>query len=400
MNPHYETAPMEPQESLERRASLLYDAYLKLLPDRLSEILARWHALAHGTLDDAGLEMLAQEVHRLCGSGPTFGLPQISQGLEPLDEALRGVRERGDALTAEVRQRVQGALFGLVGQLNALSTAPHHGEVVDPVEEAYVASLPHPPRIVLAEDDALLREKLALSLRAVGCEVIEAADGQEAVAAVASENPGVVLMNYHMPVMDGAAAIHRLRVEQERTDTLLYLVTTARSIEDVRAVLTCEVDGYLAKPVSARDVLQRLRQARAWEGDPTRPPAAQEARPRILIADEAPAYRKRLARHLHDAGFEPSEAQDGLTALKKIQGEAFDLVLFNAAMPVLSGLEAIRFIRRDPRLASLPMVLFTAHPRSTDVVEALSAGADAYIARPDDPAMMLGKVRTMVGVPA
>ena len=392
---------MEPQESLEQRASLLYDAYLKQLPDRLSEILARWHALAQGTLDAEGLEMLAQEVHRLCGSGPTFGLPQISQGLEPLDEALRSVREQGGALTPAIRQRVQGGLFGLVGQLNALSTAPHPSEVVDPVEKAFVASLPRPPRIVLAEDDALLREKLALSLRAVGCEVIDAADGEEAVAAVAAENPEVVLMNYHMPVMDGAAAIHRLRVEQARTDLLIYLVTTARSIEDVRAVLTCEVDGYLAKPVTARDVLRRIRQAGVTEGTPARPHAAMpDVRPTILIADEAPVFRKRLVRHLHDAGFLTSEAQDGLTALKMIQGEAFDLVLFHAEMPALSGIEATRFIRREPRLASLPVVLFTTHPRSADVVEALSAGADAYIARPDDPAPLLGKIRAMVGAPA
>lgn len=247
-------------------------------------------------------------------------------------------------------------------------------------------------RVLLADDDDLLRQQLALTLRAAGCTVDEAADGAQALAAAGAHRPDVVLMNYRMPVMDGAEAVQQLRARPELADVLVYLVTTARTIEDVRAVLTCEVDGYLAKPLAARDVLQRV--AEAQEAAP--PPVPVDA-PRVLIADDDAFFRQHLALTLRRHGFETDEAHDGLTALKKARAHDFDLVLFDVLMPVLDGFEATRFLRREPGGEALPVVLITAQPAAADVVRALSAGADAYIAKPDAPALLVEKIRTMIG---
>ncbi len=115
-----------------------------------------------------------------------------------------------------------------------------------------------PVRVLLADDQALFREALAtlLDVRAEIDVVGEAGNGAEALDRVAALRPDVVLMDLHMPVLDGIGATRRLRIEQP--DVRVLALTTFDDDEDVFSALRAGAVGYLLKDVSADRLVEAL----------------------------------------------------------------------------------------------------------------------------------------------
>ena len=113
-------------------------------------------------------------------------------------------------------------------------------------------------RVLLVDDQALFREALATLLSVRGeVEVVgQAGDGRAALEQAAQLRPDVVLMDLHMPVLDGIAATRRLRVEQPGTQVLA--LTTFDDDEDVFAALRAGAVGYLLKDVSGDRLVEAL----------------------------------------------------------------------------------------------------------------------------------------------
>ena len=113
-------------------------------------------------------------------------------------------------------------------------------------------------RVLLADDQALFREALAtlLGARPEVQVVGEAGDGFQALHRSAELRPDVVLMDLHMPVLDGIAATRRLRVEQPGTRVLA--LTTFDDDEDVFAALRAGAVGYLLKDVTSDRLVEAL----------------------------------------------------------------------------------------------------------------------------------------------
>jgi DNA-binding NarL/FixJ family response regulator len=115
-----------------------------------------------------------------------------------------------------------------------------------------------PVRVLLVDDQALFREALATLLEVCPeVEVVgEAGDGAAALDRVAEVRPDVVLMDLHMPVLDGIAATRRLRIEHPEVRVLA--LTTFDDDEDVFAALRAGAVGYLLKDVSGDRLVEAL----------------------------------------------------------------------------------------------------------------------------------------------
>jgi DNA-binding NarL/FixJ family response regulator len=113
-------------------------------------------------------------------------------------------------------------------------------------------------RVLLVDDQALFREALAtlLEVRAEVDVVGQAGDGDQAVRQAAELHPDVVLMDLHMPVLDGIAATRRLRAEQPEVRVLA--LTTFDDDEDVFEALRAGAVGYLLKDVSSARLVEAL----------------------------------------------------------------------------------------------------------------------------------------------
>jgi DNA-binding NarL/FixJ family response regulator len=157
-----------------------------------------------------------------------------------------------------------------------------------------------PVRVLLADDQALFREALAtlLSVRPEIEVVGEAGDGDAAVRQAAALRPDVVLMDLHMPVLDGIAATRRLRVEQPGTRVLA--LTTFDDDEDVFAALRAGAVGYLLKDVTADRLVEALLAAARGESVLQPSVAARVVARFAELPDDAPPRPQPLVVPLSD----------------------------------------------------------------------------------------------------
>jgi DNA-binding NarL/FixJ family response regulator len=161
-----------------------------------------------------------------------------------------------------------------------------------------------PVRVLLVDDQALFREALATLLEVrPEIEVVgEAADGAEALDRVAGLQPDVVLMDLHMPVLDGIAATRRLRVE--RPEVRVLALTTFDDDEDVFAALRAGAVGYLLKDVSGDRLVEALLAAARGESVLQPSVAARVVARFAELPDDAPPRPQPLVVPLSDRELE------------------------------------------------------------------------------------------------
>ena len=115
------------------------------------------------------------------------------------------------------------------------------------------------PTILIAEDSLEQRSLLVEILRAAGYRVLEAGDGEEAVAIVRSQRPGLVLMDVTMPGTSGWNAVRVLKEDPETSGVPIIVVTGLNQSWDRDATFASGAEQYLPKPVDPRKLLEEVR---------------------------------------------------------------------------------------------------------------------------------------------
>jgi two-component system, chemotaxis family, chemotaxis protein CheY len=122
-------------------------------------------------------------------------------------------------------------------------------------------------------------------------------------------------------------------------------------------------------------------------------------RVRALIVDDSAVMRQAMTDALAAIpGIACVTANDGAEGIRRLGAEAFDIVLTDLNMPVLNGLALVTFIRGQPSLKQLPIVVVTTESAEEDRRRLLGAGADAYVVKPIEAETLLAQVRRLVGL--
>ena len=102
----------------------------------------------------------------------------------------------------------------------------------------------------------------------------------------------------------------------------------------------------------------------------------------VLIVDDVAENLKLVATILNNAGFLTKTVNDGLTALRLVKESRYDLILLDIMMPIMDGLETCRYLKLDPKTASIPVVFLTASDDKSTLTNAYSVGGVDYIKKP------------------
>ncbi len=104
---------------------------------------------------------------------------------------------------------------------------------------------------------------------------------------------------------------------------------------------------------------------------------------KILVVDDFSTMRRIIKNLLRDLGFTNiSEADDGSTALPMLQSGDFDFLVTDWNMPIMTGIDLLKAVRADERLAAMPVLLVTAEAKKDQIVEAAQAGVNGYVVKP------------------
>ncbi len=117
------------------------------------------------------------------------------------------------------------------------------------------------------------------------------------------------------------------------------------------------------------------------------------AAPRILLVEDDEVIREATRMALERYGFPVDTAGDGLEGLERFRAQPPDLLLLDVMLPLLDGVGLCRRVREESRL---PILMMSARTDPVDVISGLEAGADDYITKPFESAVLVARIRAVL----
>lgn len=104
---------------------------------------------------------------------------------------------------------------------------------------------------------------------------------------------------------------------------------------------------------------------------------------RFLVVDDFSTMRRIIKNFLNDLGYNNvQEADDGITALPVLRTGNIDFLITDWNMPGMQGLDLLKAVRADAKLAKLPVLMLTAEAKRDQIIEAAQAGVNGYVVKP------------------
>ncbi len=114
---------------------------------------------------------------------------------------------------------------------------------------------------------------------------------------------------------------------------------------------------------------------------------------KILVVDDFPTMRRIVRNLLGELGYTNiSEADDGQTALPMLKNGDFEFLVTDWNMPGMTGIDLLKAVRADEKLAKMPVLMVTAEASKEQIVEAAQAGVSGYIIKPFTAATLAEKL--------
>ena len=116
----------------------------------------------------------------------------------------------------------------------------------------------------------------------------------------------------------------------------------------------------------------------------------------VLVVDDEKDLVDLVRYHLEKEGLNCLEARDGETALQLARERTPDLIVLDLMLPGVDGLEVCRKLRKDPKTASVSIIMLTAKAEEVDRIVGLEMGADDYIVKPFSPRELVARVKAVL----
>ena len=303
------------------------------------------------------------------GKGSTFTihLPRrapIGADLEcpGLDPATLPSRSRRSA--SEPRALASGMPDGILEPLSAPAMRTSRGEPA-----------PRAGTILAIDDDPAMRDQMARLLAREGFQVVDAANGPEALRLARELRPEAITLDVFMPGMDGWSVLSALKADPELAEIPVVMLTIA---EDRRRAALLGAAEFLRKPVQPERLVEALRGGRAQRLDGP-----------VLVVDDDRNSREMAVRIVRQRLGDVMEADSGQAALASMAKRKPALILLDLNMPGMDGFEFIAALRQVAAWRAIPIVVLTSQEVTAGDRQRLSTTVRRILKKGDFPPMGL-----------
>lgn len=270
-------------------------------------------------------------------------------------------------------------------------------------------------RILVIEDNAINLELMSYTLRAWGHEPVVAQDAETGLDLARRECPDLIVCDIKLPGRDGYSVARELKADPELCSVPLVAVTAFAMVGDHSQALAAGFDAHFAKPIEPARFMDALEPLlRGAAGAPSRLPADTQAAgeqvcigggispalraPRagcvLMTVDDGPINREYKHSLFEPAGYTVIDADRPSAAVALLRSRPVDLVISDVQMPEGGGFELLRWLRAEPGWRDLPFIFLTSTARDgASIARGLALGANAYLVRPLDAAVLLEQIR-------
>jgi len=207
-------------------------------------------------------------------------------------------------------------------------------------------------KVLVVDDEPDLVKLLKKRLESGGYEVMVAADGKEALEAVQREIPDLILLDILLPQMSGYQVLHKLKELGGKIAEIPVIIITARGrMKDL--FKDEEISGFIAKPFEAEELLSKVNEAL-----PETEAEKAAGKKALVIGDDQFAV-KPIKDLLLSKGWEVLSSSAGPQGIEKAIKDRPDIIIAQAIMEGMNGLEACLFLKRMPATAGVPSLVFS-----------------------------------------
>jgi CheY-like chemotaxis protein len=226
----------------------------------------------------------------------------------------------------------------------------------------------------------------------------------------------LVLLDAHMPEVDGFALAHAIRRDPTLAGAAIMMLSSSDLHEEAKRCRELGIATHLVKPINQIELQQAILKTLGAAAQPeleslaakvsidAGPKEDVEPQPlRVLLAEDNAVNQKVMLYILEKHGYSVTVAGDGLLAVDAYKRQFFDLVLMDVQMPGMGGFEATQAIRQLEQASGrhIPIIALTAHAMKGDRERCLEAGMDDYLTKPIQKAALFEAIEraTEVAVP-
>ncbi len=251
-------------------------------------------------------------------------------------------------------------------------------------------------RVLIVEDSLTVRMNLQEAMEQAGFEVRSVASLKEARGALSESSFALVILDIVLPDGDGTDLLKQIRAATALRELAVMLLTTESEVRDRLKGMTLGASEYIGKPYDIDFVISR---ARELTSAALSQPAADAPAPggeTILVIDDSLTFRATLKDTLSEAGYQVVTADNGESGLRIAGNVRPAAIIVDSEMPGIDGPTVIRRIRLDAVLRRTPCLLLTARDGTSAEVDALEAGADAFVGKSADPQVALARLAAVL----
>jgi signal transduction histidine kinase/DNA-binding response OmpR family regulator/HAMP domain-containing protein len=294
----------------------------------------------------------------------------------------------------------KGSVFTLSLPLHSRKkkdTLPHERDDIQSQDSDQETIPGEPPRILIIEDNEIASMQTRSLLEESGFTVFTAENGTDGINMINKIFPDAVILDLVMPQINGFLVLDQIR-STPGTAQIPVLVLTAKELTpgEKAHLKRSNIQQLIRKGNVDRDqLLHSIKKTLKLKGKTTGPTHALSPREKtaagktILVVEDNPDNRFIITSILDETDHPYITAENGEEAVSKAKESFPALILMDIQLPLLSGLDAAKQIKAEPKLADVPVIALTARAMKGDKEKILSAGCDDYISKPIDPKTLL-----------
>lgn len=247
------------------------------------------------------------------------------------------------------------------------------------------------PRVLIVDDSLTVRMDIGEALQAAGFDTVLCADLRSARAALSREGSVLVVLDVLLPDGDGLDFLKELRSSAATAAIPVLLLSTEAEVKNRIRGMGAGADEYLGKPYDLGQVVARARSLIQ-----TGKNGGLGSQRRVLIIDDSVTFRNQLKQSLDGAGYDVREAATGEEGLALAAAERPDALIVDGVLPGIDGATVVRRLKSDTALRGTPCLLLTAAEGTKEELQALEAGADAYVRKSEDLGVILVRLAALL----
>jgi two-component system, NtrC family, sensor kinase len=247
--------------------------------------------------------------------------------------------------------------------------------------------------VLIVDDSLTVRMNLLEMLNGAGLSAVACASAAEARQALLQNRFALVILDVLLPDGNGVELLAEIRAMPSAQETAVMLLSTENEVRDRIRGLTTGADEYVGKPYEPGYVVARARELVRRGTDASAEAATATS---VLVVDDSVTFREALKDALEAASYRVSIAGSGEEGLRLAADLRPNAIVVDGVLPGIDGATVIRRIRLDAALRRLPCLLLTGSDDHGAEVRALDAGADAFVRKEENVAVILARLNAML----